>query len=293
MSLSSSEIAEERRRGRLAGVAAVLAGLLFPAGLIWSQIINRDRPDDNAPAQLRYFDGHAIELVAASLLRAVALVLLMYVALYLYRATKARNPSLNPLVVVMAVFGPLALAAASLAHDVYLAFAAADFTGREVQSVEAAEDLTKGSFVQVSLGLSLAGTLSLAFWFVIGSLNAMRVGLLTRFMGILGIIIGVSFVLGLALPVMVLWLLALGALLTGHWPGGLPAAWEQGEAVPWPSREQRLAREPEQEREDANAVGGSRNGEVEPVGPGVRSPDDEPGGKPEAAQPRRKRKRRL
>jgi uncharacterized protein DUF4386 len=291
MSLSSSEIAEERRRGWLAGVAAVLAGLLFPAGLIWAQIINRDRPDDNAPAELRFFDRHATELVASSLLRALALVLLMYVALYLYRATKARSPSLNALVVVMAVFGPLALAAASLAHDVYLAFASADFTGREFQSVDAAEDLTKGSFVQVSLGLSLAGTLALAFWFVIGSLNAMRVGLLTRFMGILGIIIGVSFVLGLALPVMVLWLIALGALLTGRWPAGLPPAWERGEAVPWPSREERLALEPEQH--DAEAVGGSRNGDVEPVGPGVRRPDPRQGGPSEPVQPRRKRKRRL
>ncbi len=293
MSLSSSEITEQRRRGRLTGLAAILAGLLFPAGLIWSQIINSDRPDDNAPAELRFFDRHATELVASSLLRAVALLLLTYVALFLYRATKARNPSLTPFVLIAAVFGPVALAMASLAHDVYLAVAAADFTGREVQSVQAAEDLTKGSFAQVSLGLSLAGTLALAFWFVIGSLNAMRVGLLTRFMGILGIIIGVSFVLGFALPVMVLWLIVLGAQLTGRWPRGLPPAWEQGEAIPWPSREERLAPEPEQEEEEAIVANGSRNGDVEPVGPGVRRPDAEQGERPEPAQPRRKRKRRL
>ena len=80
-------------------------GLLFPAGLIWSQIINRDRPEDDAPAELRFFDRHATELVASSLLRAVALLLLTYVALFLYRATKARNPSLNPLVLIAACSG--------------------------------------------------------------------------------------------------------------------------------------------------------------------------------------------
>ena len=295
MSLSSSEIADERRRGRLAGMAAILSAVLFPGGLIWAQVINRDRPEDNAPAELRFFDRHATELIASSLLRAIALVLLMYVALHLFRATKARNPSVSPVVAVMAVFGPLALAVASLAHDVYLAVASSDFSGRALQSVESAEDLTKGSFVQVSLGLSLAGTLALAFWFVIGSLNAMRVGLLTRFMGILGIIIGVSFVLGFALPVMVLWLIALGLLLIGRWPGGPPPAWEVGEAVPWPSR-QDLAAQQQQAGADADAgaarAGGSRNGEVEPVGPGVRKAEPQQQGEAGGSGQRRKRKRR-
>jgi hypothetical protein len=291
MSLSSSEIADERRRGRLAGVAAILSAVLFPAGLVWAQVINRDRPEDNAPAELRFFDSHATELIASSLLRAVALVLLMYVALHLFRATRARNPSVTPVVAVVAVFGPLALAVASLAHDIYLAVASSDFSGREVQSVASAEDLTDGSFVQVSLGLSLAGTLALAFWFVIGSLNAMRVGLLTRFMGILGIIIGVSFVLGFALPVMVLWLIALGLLLIGRWPGGLPPAWEVGEAVPWPSRQQLAAQEGD-DSPDAAQAGGSRNGEVEPVGPGVRKTEPQQQGEVGPSDPPRKRKRR-
>ena len=41
------------------------------------------------------------------------------------------------------------------------------------------------------------GTLATAFAIVITALNAMRVGLLTRFMGVLGIIVGVTNMIGL------------------------------------------------------------------------------------------------
>src|SRR5256885_298642 len=66
------------------------------------------------------------------------------------------------------------------------------------------------------------------------SLNAMLAGLLSRFMGVLGIILGVLFVLPLiASPVIQLfWLLALGVLFIDKWPGGRGPAWEAGEAVP-------------------------------------------------------------
>jgi hypothetical protein len=72
---------------------------------------------------------------------------------------------------------------------------------------------------------------------ILVSLNAMRAGLLSRFMGVLGVILGALFVLPLiASPIIQLfWLLALGVLFIGKWPGGRGPAWETGEAVPWPS----------------------------------------------------------
>jgi hypothetical protein len=285
MAMSASEIAEERRRGRIAGVAAIAAGVLFPIGLFWSQRINNDRPEHNAPAQLRFFDRHAGELVASSAIRSLSLALLVFVTLHLYRATKARNPELSSVVAVVGVFGPLVAAIGSLAHDVYLAAAAADFTGREFQTIDAAKDLTESGLLPVvTIGLSIGGTVALAFWFVIGSLNAMRVGLLSRFMGVLGVIIGPAFLLGLAPPVVTFWLVAVGVLFLGRWPRGLPPAWQRGEAVPWPSMQPPDERSAEQES-------GSPNGEVEPVGPAVRPAEQEQaaGG---GTGSRRKRKRR-
>jgi MFS family permease len=285
MAMSTSEIAEERRRGRLAGVAAIAAGVLFPLGLFWSQAVNNDRPEDNAPAQLRFFDRHVGELVASSAIRSLSLALLVFVTLHLYRATKARNPELNSVVGVVAVFGPLVAAIGSFAHDVYLAFAAADFTGREFQTIDGAKDLTESGLLFVTVGLSIGGTLALAFWFVIGSLNAMRVGLLTRFMGVLGVIIGPAFLLGLAPPVVALWLIAVGVLFLGRWPRGLPPAWERGEAVAWPTIGEQAERSAEE------GTPGSQNGEVEPVGPTVRRPEPEQAAA-DGARSRRKRKRR-
>ena len=69
----------------------------------------------------------------------------------------------------------------------------------------------------------------------------MRVGLLTRFMGVLGIIVGVLFIVPIGSPlpiVQAFWLVALGALFLGRWPSGMPPAWVTGEAQPWPSQQE-------------------------------------------------------
>ena len=71
------------------------------------------------------------------------------------------------------------------------------------------------------------------------SLRSMRVGLLTRMMGIVGIIAGVLFIIPLTpLPVVQsLWLVFFGAMLLGFGGRPLPEAWTAGEARPWPPRQ--------------------------------------------------------
>jgi hypothetical protein len=88
--------------------------------------------------------------------------------------------------------------------------------------------------------LQYAGILALAFAFVYCSLNAMRVGLLTRFWGSLGIALGVASVIGL-LEFALVWFIYVGLLVAGWVPGGRPPAWAAGEAVPWPSPGERMA----------------------------------------------------
>ena len=85
----------------------------------------------------------------------------------------------------------------------------------------------------------LIGPLALAAGLFLISLNAMRVGLLTRFLGILGIIAGVLTVAPQLMPLPVIqsfWLISLGLLLLGAAPGGAPPAWSTGNAEPWPSQ---------------------------------------------------------
>ena len=94
-----------------------------------------------------------------------------------------------------------------------------------------------GDFSPVIEGLRSAGVVSLAFLYVMLPLRARRVGLLTPFMSILGIIVGVLIVLRHARhradhPGVLAG--RAGLLLLGKWPGGRGPAWESGEAEPWP-----------------------------------------------------------
>jgi hypothetical protein len=284
--VSPDQIAEERRRGRLAGLAAIAAALVFAAGELWSQSINSDAPKGNRPAGLRFLDRHAGELIAASALRALALLLLVAATVHLYRAIKARKADEPSVVLVMGIYGPLAWAIGTVVVTVVLAISSSHFVARQFQTIDAAEDAFRTA--QLVGLVAFSGLLALAFWFVKGCLDAMRVGLLSRFMGVMGVVIGPALVVtpfgSVLLPV---WLLALGALFCGLWPRGAPPAWESGEAIRWPSTRERL----EAAGEDA-VLGGERNGEVEAVGPGIHTPAPETHPAASAGGARRKRKRR-
>jgi hypothetical protein len=77
---------------------------------------------------------------------------------------------------------------------------------------------------------------------VLVSVNAMRAGLLSRFMGVLGIIAGALLILPV-LPgggnfVQLFWIVALGMLFLDRWPNGRGPAWSVVEAIPWPTAAQ-------------------------------------------------------
>ena len=98
--------------------------------------------------------------------------------------------------------------------------------------------------------------LVLAVGIVLVSLNAMRAGLLTRFMGALGIVAGVFQVRAVRLVaamVQTFWLGGLALLLAGRRPGGDPPAWRTGRAEPWPTAQQAA----EQRKAQAEAQAGT------------------------------------
>jgi hypothetical protein len=281
--MSPEQIAAEHRRGRLAAIAALLSAALFAAAAIWSQSLSNDAPERNGPALLRFFDRHSGDLVGSSTVRGLALLLLLPVTLHLYRATKARRPDEPQVVLVMGIYGPIAAGVGTIAVGVALAVAASSFTDRQFQTINAADDAFRT--VQLIGLLSFSGSLALAFWFVKGCLDAMRVGLLSRFMGVLGAVMGPGLVIfssffQFLLPV---WLVAIAGLYAGFVLRQRPPAWEAGEAVPPPSARARFG-----EALDDGGLRTAPNGEVEAVGPGVRKGEPSDSGE----QQRRKRKRR-
>ena len=105
---------------------------------------------------------------------------------------------------------------------------------------DAREDLaddtnTDNTLLIVGGIVSTIGVLALVFGLIYSALWCMRVGLLTRFWGMLGIAFGLFLVIPIFPPVpgLVLWFAAIGLMFIGVWPRPLPPAWAAGEAIPW------------------------------------------------------------
>jgi hypothetical protein len=112
----------------------------------------------------------------------------------------------------------------------------------KVADDEAENAIEDASLQGAATGFGIGGRLGLAVALLYTGLWAMRVGLLTRFWGSLGMALGVATLLGLVL-FLVVWFLYVGLLLIGRVPGGRPPAWAAGEAIPWPTPGEKAAAE--------------------------------------------------
>jgi hypothetical protein len=225
--------------------------------------------------------------LASTIMSAVAALLLVGVFLYLFRAIIARAGGVPQWFVYMVIGAPIAYAVSRVAYAIEAIDIADEFAAgapiRGEAGGDRAADLSDVSPVVVAL--QVAGTVGVAFLFVMLPLRARRVGLVSPFMGALGAIAGVLVVLpfaGISPAIQAFWLGALGALFLGRWPGGRGPAWESGEAEPWPTAAQRrgvLQQPPEP------APGPERRGDADP--------QQEPESVPErpASRKRRKKKR--
>lgn len=144
----------------------------------------------------------------------------------------------------------------------------------KVENDEAGNAISEQTLTNVAEGFSLGGRLGLAVSLLYTCLFAMRVGLLTRFWGSLGMALGAAALLGLVL-FLVIWFIYFGILLLGRLPRGRPPAWAAGEAIPWPTPGEKAAAELEPE---------------DPAGPPPNGNGNGGGG--ESGGERRKRKRR-
>jgi hypothetical protein len=121
---------------------------------------------------------------------------------------------------------------------------------------EASEAINDASLIDFARYTGLAGGLALVVALFYSCLHAMRVGLLTRFWGSLGMAVGIAALIGFS-PLVMVWFIYFGLLLIGKVPGGRPPAWEAGEAVPWPTPGEKAAAELEPEEAMADEGDGS------------------------------------
>lgn len=286
------QLARESRFRRRLGVPAFLGGALYLASAIVTTSTLSHGPTVGllqglAPAlrgeaepqlspraeEIRFISHHSFALILASALATAAVLILTAATVALLGATRFRRPETWPPARPVLLAGGIAFAVIGLAHQVAAAIAAHNFTMGHDFTNRAVESVVRTGTVNVALGTAafVAG-LALAIGMVATMMNAMRVGLLTRWLGVVGIVSGFLLFLGIGGPTLEIipafWLAALGILYMGRWPGGEPPAWAAGEARPWPTQAERLA-----EREEA--AGAPRRGAPARKPPAEPEPETE------------------
>ena len=280
-----------------AALAAILGGVLLVAGFVSRAFIDRGLPEETdgfvslpeslaagvngqAPPEpsleVRQIDhlGDKVALLSLTTLLTILGILLTLGALtYLFRATRARDENISRAVgwSVAAALALYPLGTGLAEFGTWVEFS--QFQDAADRSAAAARDIRQAGVIPAGLLLQTLGIFALAVCLVLVSINAMRVGLLTRFLGILGAIIGGVVVLafGLSPLLLLVWLTFVGLLIANRYPGGVPAAWATGRAEPWPTQQQL------RERRDAlRAEHAAPEAEEEPAAEEATAPKPHP-----------------
>jgi hypothetical protein len=251
MSPRGAQLAWEERWSRpiaLAGLASVI--LVIAAIIVAAQAVGGGSGDS---ALLRDIDQHRTAQMISSILQAIGVGLLAAPLYYLFRAANSRSDRMRGQLVGVVIAAPLFLAALAILSGISTLHAASDFVSHEVPRLmakgvaldsdranEIANDtISEAPLRPLAAGFGLGGQLGFAVAMVYTCLYAMRVGLLPRFWGSLGMALGaVSFIF---FQFALLWFVYLAFLLIGRVPGGKPPAWESGEAIPWPTPGEKAA----------------------------------------------------
>ncbi len=259
--MSRQEILErERRWARPVAFAAILTPPLYIAStfLETTSEVSRSGLDTE---RFRGIDAAGAALTGSVVLRTVAFVLMCLPLLYVFRAAQARSDRVSGAMIGFAVIGPVLLAVQTVVAYIAQTQVASDFVadaapGGDVFTL--LDDLSEDSTAfDVAANLLLPAILGTAVAMIYVSLQAMRVGLLTRFFGTLGMALGVGTVLiapAFSLLAISIWIGWLGFVILDRVPRGRPPAWAAGIAIPWPRPGEEPPKvEPEGEAIEADA----------------------------------------
>jgi hypothetical protein len=249
----SSTLSSAPTVGLVQGLTPALSGIANPAV-------------SPRAVEVKYISHHAFALIAGSTIKSLALVALTLVLLLLLDATRFRRPETWSAARPLVLFGGIGLAAVNVAHQIAGSIQAHRFAvGHDFSNLAVEQALTKGAVNVGSQYLDLLAALCLTAGMIAVSINAIRVGLLTRWMGVIGIFSGILIFLpigGATFEIVpAFWMLGMGILYLGRWPNGDPPAWAAGEARPWPTQAERRSTE----RAGQSPDGGTRKGKPAPA----------------------------
>jgi Domain of unknown function (DUF4386) len=279
---------EGRVRYRQAAIA-IAAGVLVMVAAILGLIGPHAKVNELTLGLITDHKRGALDLIAG-IVTACCQVAVAATLVFLFRCSKARRPEAPAFLPILAMVGGAVTAICAIVNPIVLHSKVNEFISTGAQTYDEASRLTGGGVLLVlQIGAQL-GSLLLAVAVVLTALQAMRVGLLPRPLGYVGIFAGALILFPIiVVPVVQMgWLLAVGYLFTGRWPSGVPPAWRTGKAEPWPSSSEMRA------RRAAATPTRSRRGAAAPV-PAVDGPAIEAESSTEktrSSTPKRKRKRR-
>jgi hypothetical protein len=228
---------EARVRRRQAVIAALGGVMLFAAAAL--QAAGPQPKVNELTVQLLVTNKRGGLEVIGSVINGLGLLGLAGTLSFLYGACRARKPQLNRGAWITAIAGGVLASLGGIAYGIVITIKAHEFATHGTQTYPQANALLSAAGLAVLQYAGLIGSLLVAIAFVLIALNAMRLGLLTKFIGYLGMAAAAASLLLIgsapALLIEVFWLLAVAYLLSGRWPNGDPPAWRTGEAEPWPT----------------------------------------------------------
>lgn len=275
----------ERRWALIAAIAAVVGVALFFIGIIVGGSASGSGVADNL-AKIQESSSNAW---IGTILQAIGIASLAIPLAVLFKAAVARNPGMRSGLIGVVIAAPLFFAIAGILSTSTLVHAANEFGGATDPAVVKCVDEKKADFTAdsdsadqptqddidnfqndceddvasdlrndaslagLAAGFGIAGSIGLIIAIVYTSLNAMRVGLLTRFWGSLGMALGAVSLLPGFFFLTLVWFLYIGLLFSGRIPGGRPPAWATGTAIPWPDPRKPAGQDPEDDVIDGTA----------------------------------------
>ena len=146
--------------------------------------------------QTEYVGHHLALPILGAVLAALGTLALFPALALLFRATRARRPELPQVALVLLAVGAVTVAVGRVVSEVASDLGAHGFGGAGTDmSNSAARDAIAPSAALIGQVILLTGTLALGGAVLLVALNAMRAGLLTRFMGVMGMIVGGALLL--------------------------------------------------------------------------------------------------
>jgi hypothetical protein len=240
-----ADVELERRQGRVAGlatlgaVAATFAALIVALSAIdtGSSTANPGA-DEQAKQFLDFHDAKATAALGAGL-RALGILLVVVLAVYLYRVVAARREEPTPpWMLWLGIAGAVLMAVAAISGFFAISHVVDAFLASGPRTDAHAKHVADDSaFFRLQQVGQIIVRIPFAVWLALACSTAMGVGLIPKFLAYYGYGAAVALVLApFAGDALFLgWLASIGLIVLDWWPGGRPEAWDAGTAVPWPT----------------------------------------------------------